>query len=174
MWRIKGARKLPAAGRAVLSALHDLREAVARELDVPVFRVASDEVLEALARRPPGDEAELAAVRGLHPALRGSGRARLRQAIAAGLTTEPPRPPPVDRGPPREVAARFDALRAWRKVAAAERGYDPDLVIGKDALMAVAVADPPTLEALAACGALDEWELLHHGPALLRALRGAG
>lgn len=174
MWRIKGARQLPPAGRAVLWALHELREAVAAELDRPVFRVATDEVLMTLARHPPGDEVELAAVRGLHPALRGAGRARLYEAIEAGLAAEPPRPPPVDRGPSREVMARFDALRAWRKATGVERGVEPDLVLGKEALMTVAVADPRTLDELRSCGALDEWELPRYGAALLRALRSAG
>lgn len=174
IWRIKGARELPPAGRAVLAALHELREAVAAELDRPVYRVMGDDVLMELARRPPPDEAQLALVRGLHPALRGSGRARLHEAIEAGLAAEPPRPPPVDRGPAREVTARFDALRAWRKTAAAERGVEPDIILGKDALMAVAVADPRTLEDLKASGALDDWELPRYGAALLRALRSAG
>lgn len=174
MWRVKGARELPPAGRAVLHALHELREGVAKELDRPVFRVMTDEVLMALARHPPRDEAELAAVRGLHPALRGAGRVRLQEAIEAGLSAEPPRPPPVDRGPSREVVARFDALRAWRKAAAAERGVEPDLVLGKDALMAVAVANPGTPEELRACEALDDWELPRYGAAVLRALRTAG
>jgi len=174
MWRIKGARDLPPAGRAVLRALHDLREAVAAELDRPVFRVMADEVMMGLARHPPSDEAELAAVRGVHPALRGSGRVRLSEAIEAGLRAEPPRPPPGDRGPSRQVTARFDALRTWRKAAAAERGVEPDLVLGKDALLAVAVADPRTIEELRACEALDEWELPRYGAALLRALRSSG
>jgi ribonuclease D len=174
MWRIKGARELPPAGRAVLWAVHELREAVAAELDRPVFRVMSDELLMVLARHPPADEPALAALRGLHPKLRGSGQARLLEAIEAGLVAEPPRPPPVDRGPSREVVARFDALRAWRKAAATERGLEPDLVLGKDALMAVAVADPRTADELRASGALDEWELPRYGAALLRALRSGG
>jgi ribonuclease D len=174
MWRLKGARGLPPAGRAVLWALHELREAVAIELDRPVFRVMSDELLLALARHPPHDEAALAALRGLHPALRGAGGARLLEAIEAGLAAEPPRPPPVDRGPSRVVVTRLDALRAVRKAIADERGLPPELVLGKEALMAVAVSDPRTLEELRASGALDEWELPRYGAALLRALRGAG
>lgn len=173
MWRIKGARNLPPAGRAVLHALHELREAVAAEIDRPVFRVMTDEVLIAIARHPPVDEAELAGVRGLHPALRGAGRVRLQEAIEAGLVAEPPRPPPVDRGPSREVVARFDALRAWRKAAASERGVEPDLVLGKDALMTVAIANPGTPEELRACEALDDWELPRYGAGVLRALRAA-
>lgn len=174
MWKLKGARDLPPAGRAVLRAIYELRDAVAAELDRPVYQVMSDELLMVLARKAPREEAELAAIRSLHPALRGSGRARLQEAIEAGLDAEPPRPPPVDRGPSREVMARFDALRAWRKATAAERGLEPDLVLGKDALMAVAVANPRTLEELRAGEALDDWELPRYGTAVLRALRSSG
>lgn len=175
MWRIKGARGLAPVARSVLWALHELREAMAQELDRPVFRVMSDELLLALARNPPDDERALGGLRGVHPKLRGAGgRGRLFEAIEAGLGAEPPRPPPVDRGPAREVVARFDALRAWRKAVAQERGLEPDIVLGKDALMAVAVAEPGTLEELRAVGALDDWELPRYGAALLRALRSAG
>lgn len=172
MWRIKGARGLPPSARAVLRALHELREAVAEELDRPVFQVMSDAILLALARHPPDDEAAVQAIRGLHPALRGRGRTRVLEAIEAGRQSEPPRPPPVDRGPAREVVARFDALRAWRQAVAAERALPPDLVLGKDALMALAVADPRTPEALRDSGALDEWERERYGAGVLRVLRG--
>ena len=173
MWRIKGARELPPQGRAVLRALHGMREAVAEELDRPVFQVMSDALMLSLARRPPGDARGLEGLRGLHPVLRGRGRARVLEAIEAGRAAEPPRPPPLDRGPPREVVTRFDALRAWRKATAAERGVEPDIVLGKDALMALAVADPRTPEALLAADVLDEWEQQRHGEAILRTLRTA-
>lgn len=171
MWRIKGVRTLPPTGRAVLWALNELRETIASEIDRPVFRVMSDELLLALARNPPDDARALEGFRGLNPKLRGSGRARLFRAIEAGLGAEPPSPPPSDRGPSREVQARFDALRGWRKTIATERGLEPDIVLSKDALMTVAAADPRTLDELRAAKALDDWELPRYGAALLDQLR---
>lgn len=169
-WRIKGSRDLPPRGRAVLRAVYDLREAAAEELDVPVFRVMADAVLMLLARRPPRDERELGRIKGMHPRLRGRGRARVLAAIEAGLEAEPPTPPPLERRMTREQSERFDALRAWRKQAAAERGLEPDLVVGKEALVAVALADPPDEAALRATEALDAWELERYAQGVLGAL----
>jgi hypothetical protein len=47
-------------------------------------------------------------------------------------------------------------------------------VLGKDALMTVAVANQHTLEEPRASEALDNWELPRYGTAVLRALRSAG
>lgn len=171
MWGLKGARVLPAQGRAVLHALYRLRSDVAEQLDRPVFRVMSDQVLLELARDPPRDARALARIRGIHPSLRGGGGARVLAAIEQARDAEPPSPPPVERGLAREQVKRFDALRAWRKAVAQARGVEPDIVLGREALMAVAQADPRTHDALVGCGALDSWELDRYAEGLLQALR---
>lgn len=172
-WRIKGSRDLSPTGRGVLQALYDLRETVAQELDVPVFRVMADAVLLSLARRPPEDAEPMAKIKSIHPRLRGRGRERMLAAIEAGRHAEPPTPPAIERTMSRVVSGRFDALRAWRKNAASARGLEPDLVLGKEALLAVAIADPRDEEQLRAAEALDDWELLRYGDDLLEALRKA-
>ncbi len=170
MWRIKGVRDLSAEARALCSSLYDLRDEVAREIDRPVFRVMADAVLLGLARDPPADDRVLADIRGLHPRLRGRGRARVMAAIEAGRDAEPPRPPARDRGLSREPGLRMDKLRAWRKAVAAKRGLEPDIILGKDSLMAVAQANPADETALRATGALDDWEFGRYGAALLEVL----
>lgn len=170
MWGLKGARQLSASGRAVLRALYELRAELAEQLDRPVFRVMSDQVLLDLARDPPEDARALDRIQGLHPRLRASGHHSVWAAIERARDAEPPVPPPIDRGPGREHAKRFDALRAWRKAIAHERGVEPDIILGREALMTVAQADPRTHEELVGCGALDSWELERYGAALLQAL----
>lgn len=172
-WRIKGSRDLPPTGRGVLQALYDLRETVAEELDVPVFRVMADAVLLSMARRPPEDAQQLARIKSIHPRLRGRGRQRMLAAIDAGRDAEPPTPPAIERTMSRVVSGRFDALRAWRKEAASARGLEPDLVLGKEALLAVATANPRDEQQLRAAEALDEWELSRYAEGLLAALRKA-
>ncbi len=171
MWRLKGARSLPPRGRAVLQAVYTLRETLAEQLDRPVFRVMSDEVLLSLSREPPRSEAALASIRGLHPQLRGSGRARLWAAIEGARPADAPSPPPREPRPPREQVKRFDALRAWRQAIAKERGVEPDIVLSKDALMTLAEVDPRTRAQLCACEALDQWEQARYADGLLEALR---
>ena len=72
---------------------------------------------------------------------------------------------------PREQAERFDALRSWRKELAKARGIEPDIIIGKDTLAAVAEANPSDSKSLRAVEAIDDWELERYGDALLKALR---
>jgi ribonuclease D len=67
-WRkVKGARDLDAAGKAVLRGLYLAREERARALDRPPFKVIGDEQLLAIAKRLPRTAAELGAVRGVTP-----------------------------------------------------------------------------------------------------------
>ena len=169
-WRIKGVRELDPQGRAVLRRLYVWRDEVSRALDRPPFRVMGDAVLLAMARTPPRDFDALSRVKGMpRPALRRGATALLR-AIADGCADEPPTPPRQhDNKLPRAVSERYDALRAWRKAKAAELGVEPDIVIGKSTLLAVAQAAPRTLEDLAAITELDDWERERYGAEILTA-----
>ena len=80
--RIKCAMDLAPPARELLFALADAREALARERDVPPFRVAPNAALLEAARRRPRSAEELRRIRGLHgmPA-EGIGRASCRERV---------------------------------------------------------------------------------------------
>jgi ribonuclease D len=65
--RVKGARELDPAGRAVLRALYVAREERARATDRPPFKVLADSTLVEIARRRPRSATELARVPGVTP-----------------------------------------------------------------------------------------------------------
>lgn len=173
-WKIKGAKALEEPGAAVLHRLFVLRDAIAEEMDRPVFRIAADGTLLELARRRPTDPAELARVlakaRAIHPRVRRSKANAMLEAIAAGIAdgTAPRAPRP--ESPPKEVVARFDALRNWRKSVAEARGVEPDIVLDKSTLMELARARPTDREALKATDLLDTWEQARYGDGLLECL----
>lgn len=82
--RMKDARALDGAGRAVLRALWIAREEHARALDRPPFKVLGEQTMLELARRRPRTEEALAAVPGVtSPVLRRFGRAVLDAVVAA-------------------------------------------------------------------------------------------
>lgn len=82
--RLKGARDLDPAGRAVLRALWILREERASALDRPPFKVMPEQAMLEVARRRPGSEAELLRIPGVTSVvLRRMGEA-LPAAVAAG------------------------------------------------------------------------------------------
>jgi ribonuclease D len=82
--RLKGARELDPAGRAVLRALWIAREARASEADRPPFKVLAEATMVELARRRPATPEAVARVPGVTPqVLRRLGEA-IHDAIAAG------------------------------------------------------------------------------------------
>lgn len=169
-WRIKGFAKLPADVQARAAALVTLREDLAADIDQPLFKVMPNDVLLGLARDPPGDPGAVSGMRRLHPRVRRSAGKRILSAIAAGDAAGPPERPPAPPRPAADVAARFDALRAWRKNTAQARGLEPDLVLAKAALWALAEADPRSEAALETVDDLDDWERERYGVDLLRCL----
>jgi ribonuclease D len=168
-WRIKGFAKLPADVQAIAAALVEVREAIAEQLDRPLFKVMADEVLLALAREAPSDRGQLRKHRRMHPRLRGPDAPRLLAAIARGREDDPPPPPQGDR-PAVDIQKRFDALRGWRKTTAQAEALEPDLVLSKAALWVLAETDPVDPTALASVDALDDWERARYGEAVLACL----
>jgi ribonuclease D len=79
--RLKGARELDAAGRAVLRALWIAREERAREADRPPFKVLAEQAMLEIARRRPQTPESLAKVPGVSPQV----MRRMGEAIQAAL-----------------------------------------------------------------------------------------
>jgi ATP-dependent DNA helicase RecQ len=96
------------------------------------------EVLLALARRPPADEAALADVPGVGPSLTARlGRAMLHALEGAAAPREASR-----------ATARRVALEAWRRHIARESGLPEYTVLGNATLEALATAHQPSLDGL--------------------------
>jgi len=135
--RLKGVQRLDLPGRAVLMHLVATREEIAEALDVPPFKVITNEVLLELARKRPRSVAELGRIRGAMSGRAGRYANRWLGAIAAGLAAGdvPPEdrvhfvPPPFDR---QAVARRRDIeskLSAFRRAEAQRRGVDEQVVL---------------------------------------------
>ena len=172
-WRIKAARDLSGPQRAVLRELYVFRDGRARAQDRPPVKVINDEALVALARAMPTDL----------PGLRHSGLSPLQvdryahgllQAIRRGRRAPPPpMPRPSGPRPDPRITIRFDALRAWRKARAAERGIDPEMVVSNAALRALARAQPRTAADVAEIADLGPWKSQAYAADLLETLRKA-
>jgi len=165
--RIKGAVDLTAREQAVLRELTIWRDQEARRRDRPPFKVLNDRILVALAQARPRTREELGDLPDLKPYHVRRYGSRLLRAIQRGNRARPPQPPPP---PPRHSEAevtRFQALRAWRKEAAAERGVDADVIVGNAVLWALAEQNPRTMEELAGIESLGPWKREAYGEAIL-------
>ncbi len=141
--RVKGAGRLRGRTLAILAALAEEREAIAKKLDLPPFKVISSEGLIALAERPPRDAAEMAARRGMHPYLRRDGAARFIAAIGRGRTAPVPVWPRkrASGHRPQEDKALLAYLKEWRAAAAEERSLDADMILPQRVLKRIAAGE---------------------------------
>ncbi len=172
-WRVKGAHDLDGRGQAVLQALFVWRDRVARRRDQPHFKVLGNRTLLALAEAQPRTLEELASVNGMRPAQLRRYAKDLLKAIkrgAGGELPEPPQPPP--RHSETEVTC-FQELRAWRKQVAADRGVDPDVIIGNAVLWALAEQHPRTISELQNIEGWGPWRQKTYGEAILEVLAGS-
>ncbi len=172
-WRSKVVRDLRPDELAVFRELYLWRDQQARALDLPPFKVLTDQVLAQLSREQPARLADLP----LNARQADRFGSAILAAIRRGRSATPP-PLPARRAngqgrPDPAVSARYDRLRAWRAQRAEARGVDPDIVLNNEALMTIARACPTTLEALAALGILRPWKLEEYGPELLRITAGS-
>jgi ribonuclease D len=160
--QVKGARLLRPRERAVLRALWEWRDRVARALDRAPFRVAGNDVLLALARATPRTPAALAAVGAVPSGVARRYGDQLLEAIATGLAAPEEAPPKPDRRPrhrPDPAAdARFQRLRELRAKRAPEVGLDPGLVLPNWAMQEIARVAPRSVAELDAMAEVRRWQ----------------
>ncbi len=166
-WRIKGVHDLALQEQQRLYALHLWREATARCMGRPTFKVLSDAQMIALARcgAVHGDVLTQA---GLPVSLQRRFGADLIKALRH------PQPVPPQRHdnerPSEEVLARYDKLKAWRKKVAEKRQVDPDVILPNATLWRLAQDPPESLEALLNVPGIGPWRQRTYGPDLLALL----
>ncbi|MBX3274067.1 MAG: ribonuclease D [Sandaracinaceae bacterium] len=153
--RIKGAMDLTPPARALLFALAEAREEVAREQDVPPFRVAPNAALLEAAKRRPRRAEDLRRIRGLHRMPSDALRAALAEAERRAAAPPEPPPPAPDPAVRRVLRARESALTSWRAAEAAARGVDVQVVLPGHCLRdlsALAVVDAASVAAVPGLG----------------------
>ncbi len=176
--RMKAARTLDGKGRGVLRELFLLRDARARELDRPAFKVLSDLFLAEVARRLPKTEEELARVPGASAQSIKKIVPGLLEAVKVGLEGQPlgkprgarPRNGKPVAQPPPEVVDRYERLRSWRKLRAEARKVEVQVIAPNAVLLAVAHTAPKDLAALASVEGMDDFRLQSYGAEMLAAL----
>ncbi len=169
-WRFNGAYLLKPAQIATLRELYLMREELARQQDMPPFKVLSDKTLMDLALHPAVDLEALRSVPGMT-----SGQVRrygqnILKAFRRGQSAKPPNRPPAPQRPDDDIIARFEALHLWRKQRAQQRGVESDIIISKDALWALARQAPQSEEDLAGIAEIGPWKASTYGEEILTVL----
>jgi ribonuclease D len=170
-WRIAIPNHLTRRQVAILRELYLVREDIARNRDVPTFKVFTDKMLTAIAVAAPKTMGELESISGVPASqARRYGKALL-GAVERGTTSKVPQPPTQEPPADPAIVERYTALREWRKERAAQRGVESDVIISKDALWSVAEQMPESLDDLRSIQGIGPWRLQQYGEELLEVIK---
>jgi len=176
--RLKGIDRADAADLPILRRLAELREARARELDVPPYKVLGPDVLFAIAQNKPKTPDDLECISG---AAAGRARSLTREILRAvedgvrdGAIPEEDRAMLVRPSLPNAVVrarrARERRLMCWRKDVAKRRAVDDQVVLPGHCLQDLASLSLPSLDAIAAVPGIGRFRVERDGAALLAVL----
>ncbi len=175
-WTISGARDLDKVGLGILRELYRFRDAQARKEDRPPFKILPDSAMMHVATTQPSTPRDLERRGGISGyAAQHYGRAII-EAVARGRAapqTALPHPRARGQAPlDNDGRARLGQLKEWRKLRAAARGVESDVIVSNDVLFAAARKNPRTLEALVAVSGLGSWKAKTYGEEILQVLDG--
>ncbi|MEZ5977844.1 MAG: HRDC domain-containing protein [Planctomycetota bacterium] len=175
--RLKGARALDLARMQILRELFVARDEIARQRNVPPFKVLAHHALVELARRRPRDLRELEAVPGVGKKLaQRVGRAML-DAVERGKELGPldriPRLPAKDGTDRLDERGHelHDRLKVVRKKIAEREGYDASLALNRLTLLDLAEKAPTRAEDLDGIEGLLDWQVRAFGDEVVDAIR---
>ena len=172
--RIKGCRSLEPQQQAALRALYVLRDSIAREFDVPPFKVLNNSVLIDLVKDPPENARAM-----FH---RAGVSHRIARKYAGAVVTAIERsckesPVPVrtfprnnNRSPNRESKRRIEALKKWRNSKSQDMGLPVGVVFPANLLEILAEEVPSNFEELDKIPGMRRWRTREFGKEILKAL----
>ena len=166
-WRIRGSREIPRRDQAVLRELAVMRDARAKGINRPPFKVISDNALKEIAHNKPKSTRGLRRIRGVSDLMIRRFGDELIEGVRRGLEvpeSELPHPPRGERkaGDPA-VNRRLEKLKDWRGKKADEIDLDPGVLAPLNTLKAIARAAPRTITDLTDVSEISRWRIREFG-----------
>jgi ribonuclease D len=170
--RFKGAARMEPRTLAVLEELLRFRDGLAREYDLPPFKILGSDTLRQLAENKPQRQSDLDGINGLSPKLcKRYGRGIL-EATARGMALSADRLPSYPRPQPfvkdRRKEEIMKNLKQWREAKAGEMGIETGILVNNSMLEAVADAACRNEGGVPAVPAMKHWQIEAFGAELLR------
>lgn len=171
--RTKGAGRLDPQGRAILRALWEEREAIAREHDIAPNRLIHDRTLLALAEDPAPDPRAIVRRNQRRSSPLPDHVERVFAAQERGREGPPDERPAGGRRWTDEDRAAYDAMRRRRAEIAGGLGVDAGVLCPSRTLWDAVTAAPEDAAGLCAAAALRPWQVELLADALWEAYTGA-
>ncbi len=172
--KFKGAGRLEPRHLAALELLLQMRTAIARQKDRPLFKVISNRALKKIAVAMPRNEKQLKQIGALSSRQLEMYSTAVMEALKNARKIPRSQLPVYPRrcSPrlSRHVPERVKRLRAWRDDKARQLELDPGLVLNRASISAIAVENPSDTEALNTIDGLARWQTDAFGKEILKSL----
>ena len=171
----KGAGKLDPRSLAILEALLDCRQNIARKKDRPLFRIIGSHCLLNLAKTRPTNLKQLEKTGTLSPKQIAMYGRQVLAAIDSAIKI-PQKDLPVypRRKAPRVPAVgaqRVKSLKKLRDRQAHKLSMDPALILTKSVISTLAIQRPLKLSELLQIKEIKKWQIREFGEEILKVLR---
>ncbi|MBP9675225.1 MAG: HRDC domain-containing protein [Anaerolineaceae bacterium] len=169
-WKVVGNNHLSDQESAILQALCNYRDQQAQKMNVPHFKVFSNQLLVELSRSAPHSPEELALVPGVNQKLVLHHGNALLNAIKTGEKAKP-LSRPARKKPSAATVERFKTLHEWRKTLAQHSKIESDIVLPREVLERIACLNPGNLSELQAIMSAVPWRFQRYGEEILQQLK---
>jgi ribonuclease D len=174
--RLKGLGALDRRSLAVVRALYDFRDGLAREADRPPFKIFGNDLIFELARVKPTSTQEFNSIKGVsgyHRGRFGKDIVRLvKEAMAIPDEELPEKSESKTWLRDREMETRIDRMKKARDKIAKDLKVDASVLAPRHVLVSVAEAQPQEPADLDRVPIMRNWQKALLGQALIDALRG--
>ncbi len=176
--KFNGAGRLDRRKLAVLEALLQLRDQVARRRDLPLFKVMGNSQIMAMAKRKPVNMGELQGIRGFSAKQIDQLGPAILKAVSSALSLPEKMLPVYPRkssetiGP--MVGERMKHLKEWRDRRGSELGVDPALVCTNAQAKTLALSNPHIPEDIKEIPEVKNWQREQFGLEICGVLKGTG
>jgi len=174
-FKIKGAGRLGRRSLAVLEALLEFRDAIAKKIDRPLYQVIHNEVLLKLAIEKPRDMNHLKGLEVLSTKQLQRYGQQVLMIIGTAMELDAVLLPayPRTREPvsDAQISARIAALKKWRESTAAGMEIEPGLLCNNTLITAISQKNPLDLAALYQVEEIKPWQIEAVGEQIVDVLR---
>jgi ribonuclease D len=176
--KFKGAGRLDSRSLAVLEAILQFRNKVARRRDLPPFKVLSSGPIMGMVTKRPMTEADIKEIKGLSTrqvkALGPSLFEKIGEALDLPREELPVYPKKAGKRISPKAAERTKALRKWRERRAGEMVLEPGLVCSNAQIQSLALINPMKSEDLECINGLKNWQRQVFGSEICELLKKTG
>ena len=176
--KFNGAGRLDRRSLAVLEALLQFRDQMARRRDLPLFKVMGNAQVMALANRKPVKMADLQNIRGFSPKqikqLGGALLKTVRPALALPENELPVYPRKRSEKISPKVGERMKRLKEWRDQRGSEMGVDPAIICTNAQAKTLALSNPHGPDDIKEIMGIKNWQREQFGHEICRVLKDLG